>query len=153
VTKTKQYILAVILLMAPLAAGSAMVLWMLRLDTKDGLPIYVRLLSLAFILFWAWAGSRFAALNMGRLSGFLLGNSATIIFFLLYLLFGHQAGADALSHWLALLSGIYVVPLTGVLDLLPSVLGAQAIAYLLLIMIFSAGFFCKLRKGSAIVPD
>jgi len=75
------------------------------LDTKEGLPIYLYLpIALAFLAFWVWVGSRFAALNIGKVYSFLLGNSTTFISTLVLLVFGEPAWAIAISKWPSLLS-------------------------------------------------
>lgn len=148
------------LLFSPMVAGG-IVLWLSvhYFDLKEGIPVTMHLLSLAFLAFWAWAGSRFATLNLGKLYNFLLGNSAIIQSFLFLFFFGGKPGANIINKWLTLISSLYKVPvvylLQGGLFLmfgnLPAWYGKISgfLAALLQIAAFSLGFFCKGKKLSS----
>jgi len=126
---------------------------------KEGVPVTLYLISLAFLAFWAWAGSRFATLNLGKLYNFLLGNSASIHSFLLYFFFSGPEGANLFFGWLSSITGLYVIPVVcllhaGLLYLFNDLSAwsgkaTRFLAALLLIAAFSLGFFCKSKKSGS----
>lgn len=150
-------IYAALLLSAPTVVGLIMLMLTVHFfDTKEGIPIIMYLLSLAFLAFWAWVGSRFAALNIGKVYSFLLGNSTTFISCLVFYIFGEQAGADAISKWLSLLSGLFVLPVvslsTGIVSLFVNLSASDygiityLVSVLLLVAGYSGGFFYNKEK-------
>lgn len=150
-------IYAVLLLSAPTVVGLIMLMLTVHFfDAREGIPVIMYLLSLAFLAFWAWVGSRFAALNIGKVYSFLLGNSITFISCLVFLIFGEQAGANAISSWLSLLSGLFVLPVvslsTGIVSMFVNLSAGDygiiiyLISVLLLVTAFSGGFFYNNEK-------
>lgn len=147
-----------LLLSAPLIAGYAMNKLMLAgLPGTQLFPVFLYLpTSLTFAVFWAWVGSLFARLNVKKIYGFLLGNSTTVIFALIFtwiFCFEQQEAAMAISPWLVLSCQLFVLPMANlsarILSILSSYLHSNVAilgAYLLLVIAFSAGFFYRVRR-------
>lgn len=144
----KKYIVfigTILLVLVPLILGRILDrIFLSGISSFWWLPI-----ALIFAVFWAWAGSRFAALSLKKIYAFLLGNSLTILLYLLYMLGPKGTGLNVY-----LWSQRYFLPVAGLfakvterLQLGSSFLaGGIFLGYLFMVLVFSVGFYINVRR-------
>jgi hypothetical protein len=116
------------------------------------LPITPFFAQLVFLVFWFYVGFRFSKLNMAAGKSFLLGNSAWLVSFILFIWQFIVLDSGSRSMDLALLSQHYILAfIYGAARLLPFVSNGTTIiffAYILMVITFTIGFLVNKKIGT-----
>lgn len=110
--------------------------------------------SILFLAFWFWVGVKFAKLNVGKAYSFLIGNSLTIITFILYIWSFFMVSDANRNFLIAAISQSYAIPTASISARIYSLTNPQVftneyviISYLLMLLVFTAGFLYELKKA------
>lgn len=130
------YIFYIVLILIPLVYGFLVNNLILPLS-----PIFAQFV---FLVFWFYAGFRFSKLNMAAWKSFLLGNTAWLISFILFIWQFIVLDSAARSLNLAVLSQHYMLAFVyGSARLLPFISNGTTIifnAYIFMLITFTLGF-------------
>lgn len=116
--------------------------------------------TIAFIIFWFWAGKVFAKANCNRAKSFFIGNSLWAISFLLYLLqyiLGDDANRNFTIEWI---SQCYMLPMVHIttkimmtdIHVIDEFIMSM-ISYILMFIIFYIGFIYEFLKEDSTLQD
>lgn len=116
--------------------------------------------TIAFIIFWFWAGKVFAKANCNRVKSFLMGNSLWAISFLLYLLqelLGNNANRNFTIEWISqcyMFSMVYITTKIMMTDIhIIDEFIMSIVSYILMFIIFSIGFIYESLKEDSTLQD
>ena len=139
---TFRYMVYVLLLLVPFIYG--------YLVNTMKIPLFPFVMQIVFLVFWFYVGFLFSKWEAPAWKSFLLGNSLWLLFFILFIWQFILLGDDSRSMDVAFLSQHYMLAFVyGAARLLPFVKSGTFImfgAYIMMLAIFSLGYFINKRK-------
>ena len=139
---TGRYMFYAVLLLVPWIYG--------YLVNSMKIPLFPFVMQVVFLVFWFYVGYLFSKWEVPAWKSFLIGNSLWFVFFILFLWQFVLVGDASRSMDVALLSQHYMLAFVyGAARLLPFVKSGTYVmfsAYILMLAIFSMGYFVSKRK-------